>query len=231
MPPERKQVSGVNGGSPLLAGLAICAVIAGCAGAPSATPTLAPTATPVVTAPPPTPTPVASPTIPRLSAGNREPGTYRTYQANPQVLLTLGEGWGVYFDEPDGTYMNLGKAELLVGKSSDVIDPETHERVPNPPDVMAWLVAHPGLNATDPTPVLISGHDASYVDVEPTTTVDVFYDPLGNFHVGPENVARFYVIPWDGPDMFIAILRSPSGTFEEALEVGVPVAESVAIVE
>jgi hypothetical protein len=147
------------------------------------------------------------------------------------VLLTLPQGWSVYFDEPGGTYMTLGQAELLVGKSGDVIDPETHQRAPNPADVMAWLVAHPDLKATEPTPVVISGYDANYVEIEPSTSVDVFYDPLGNFHVGPGHMARFYVIPWDGPDLFIAILKSPSGTFEEALAVGVPVAEAVQIVE
>lgn len=207
------------------------AFVAACAATPTPTPTPTAVASPVPT-PPPTATPAASPTIPRLATGNREAGTYRTYQSNPQVLLTLPQGWSVYFDEPDGTYLTLGKAELLVGKSSDVIDPETHERTPNPADVMAWLVAHPDLNATDPTPVQISGYEASYVEIEPTTSVDVFYDPLGNFHVGPEQGrSRFYVIPWDGRDLFIAVLESPSGTFEEALAVGVPVAESVEIVE
>jgi hypothetical protein len=147
------------------------------------------------------------------------------------VLLTLAEGWSVYFDETNGTYMTLGDAELLVGKTSDVIDPVTHEPAPNPADVMAWLVAHPDLNATDPTPVVISGYDASYTEVEPTESVDVFYDPLGNFHVGPGHVARFYIIPRDGPDMVIVVLKTPAGTFEEALTAGAPVAEAVQFVE
>jgi len=137
----------------------------------------------------------------------------------------------VYFDEAGGTYMNLGAAEFLVGKSGDVIDPVTHQRAPNPADVMAWFVAHPDLNATDPTPVDISGYAASFVDIDASGVIDVFYDPLGNFHVGPGPMARFYVIPREGVDMFIAVLKSPSGTFEDALTVGVPVAESVQILE
>lgn len=202
--------------------------------APTVTPTLVPTAvpSPVPTpTPTPTPAPAASPTIPGLSTGNQQAGTYRTRQNNPQVLLTLPQGWSVFFDEAGGTFIGLGEAELLVSKSSDVIDPVTDERAPNPADVMAWLVAHPDLNATDPTPVVISGYDASYIEIEPTESVDVFYDPLGNFHVGPGRIARFYVIPWDGPDLFIAVLKSRTGTLEEALTVGVPIVESIQIAE
>jgi len=184
-------------------------------------------ATPTAT---PSPTLAASPTVQPLLGSAHEAGTYRTRQFNPQVLLTLQQGWSVYFDELNGTYMTLGKSDLLVGKSGDVVDPATHQRAPNPDDVMAWLVAHPELNATDPTPIQISGYDASWVEVDPTHSVDVFYDPLGNFHVGPGR-ARFYVIPWDGPDMFIAVLKPEVGTFEEALTVGVPVAESVQILK
>jgi hypothetical protein len=199
-------------------------LLAACSAAPAATPTPAPTVAPT---PAPTATAVPSPAIPRLAAGNSQPGTYRTYQSDPQVLVTLPQGWGVYFDEVDGTYLNLLKAELLVGKSGDVIDPETGEHAPTP-DVMAWLLEHPDLDATDPTPIVISGYQASYTDITTDQVVDIFYDPLGNFHLNPGvPPARFYVIPWDGPDMFIAVLPSPSGTFEEALEVGAPVAESV----
>ena len=158
-------------------------------------------------------------------------GTFKTMFSDPQILLTLPDGWSLYFDETGGAYLNTGGGELLIGRPADVIDPETNQNAPAPDDLMAWFVAHPDLNATDPEPVEISGHDAAYVDLDTTRRVDVLYDPLGNFHIGPGSGFRFYTIPWAGPDIFIALLRDESSDFDEALEVGVPVVESIEIVE
>ena len=126
--------------------------------------------------------------------------------------------------------MSLGAAELLVGGARQIVDPATNSAAEAPEDLMGWLETHPGLNAGPSTPIEISGIEARYVDINPARSVDVFYDPLGNFHVGPGPMARFYAVPLDGPDLFIAVLQPPFGKLEEALTVGIPVIESLEIV-
>ena len=151
----------------------------------------------------------------------------------PEMILTLPDGWTLYFNDASGgggAYMNTGGGELLLARPQEVIVPDTNDHEPAPEDLMAWLVDHPSLNVTDPTPVEISGLDASYVEIDPTHKVDVFYDPLGNFHVGPGKGVRFYVIPMEGPDILVAVLKNEGGEFSEALEAGVPVVESIEIV-
>jgi len=219
--------------------LCVATIAAACSSAPTPTVSPSPTApTPAATvastatrppasAPGPA-TPTPEPTIPGLREGLHDAGTYRTLSG---FLLTLPQGWSLYFDEPGGTYLSLGKGEFLVSGSGQVVDPETHHAAPRPEDLMAWFVAHPELRVTEPTSVDISGHQASYVEINPTRRIDVFYDPLGNFHVGPGRVARFYVIPRDGPDIFIAVLKDEFGTIEGTLELAIPVAEGVQIVE
>ena len=199
---------------------------------PSAAQTVAPTLTQAPT-PTPThaPTPTPAPTIPPLRSGNSAAGTYRIEQLDPEVHLTLPDGWELYFNDAGGAYLNTGGGELLVGRPKEVIVPDENEHQPAPEDLMAWLVEHPSLNVTDPTPVDISGHDASYVEIDTTHKVDVFYDPLGNFHVGPGTGVRFYVIPLDGPDILVALLKDEFGQFDTALEAGVPIVESIEILE
>ena len=58
----------------------------------------------------------------------------------------------------------------------------------------------------------------------------MLHDPLGNFHVGPGTHARFYVIPWEGNDIFVAVLGVESTTLDTALTAGIPVIESLEIV-
>lgn len=128
--------------------------------------------------------------------------------------------------------MSLGGSELLVGGARQIVDPATNNPAKAPEDLIGWLETHPGLNTGPSTPIEISGITARYVDINPSARVDVFYDPLGNFHVGPGPIARFYAVPLDGPDLFIAVLRSPSGgELEEALASGTPVVESIEIVD
>jgi len=150
---------------------------------------------------------------------------------SPHIRLTLPDGWSVFFDEPGGTYLNIGGGhEFLVGRNDQVIDPETNRPAPIPEDLMGWFVEHPGLHAGKPKPIEISGIEASYVDINPPGSVDVFYDPLGNFHVGPGPMARFYAVPLDGPDLFIGVLRAPGGELDDALAIGVPIVKSLQII-
>ena len=220
-----------------LASLCLGGLLAACStGAPTASSSTAltpnPTATTAApaTAAPASQTPTAS-SAPRLALTPGQAGTYQLLARDPQVRLTLGAGWSLYFDESGGTYMSLGPAEFLVLHPGQVIDPETSSPVPVPEDLMGWFAEHPGLHAGKPKAIEISGIKARYVDVNPTTSVDVFYDPLGNFHVGPGPAARFYAVPLDGPDLFIAVLRSPTSTLEAALAVGIPVVESLEILD
>jgi hypothetical protein len=184
------------------------------------------------TPPPATPTPTGEPTIAALSQRTGQAGRYHSALAEPGVILTLPDGWQLFFDEPGGSYMGIAYGEFLLGRPMQVIDPKTHAAAPVPENLLAWFRHHPDLKATDPTPVEISGLHAAYVEINPTRSVDVFYDPLGNFHVGPGPMARFYVVPWEGADLFVAVLKAENGaSLKQALEQGAPIAESLEIVE
>jgi hypothetical protein len=177
-----------------------------------------------------TSTPTGEATVGALFHRTGEAGLYRSSLADPEVILTLPDGWELFFDEAGGTYMGIPNGEFLLGRPMQVIDPKSHAPAPVPEDLLAWLTQHPNLKATDPTSVEISGFDAGFVEISPTRSVDVFYDPLGNFHVGPGPMARFYVIPWEGADIFVAVMKSENGgSFEQALELGVPIVESLEI--
>ena len=208
----------------LVRSLCLASWLAACSTGPvpaPVTPTPSPPTPATVTlAPTDEPTPTGESGFPRLALGAQKAGTYQLMAKDPQIRLTLADGWSVYFDESGGTYMTLGDGEFLVGRNEQIIDPETNTPAPIPEDLMGWLADHPFLNASKPKTIEISGMDA----------MDVFYDPLGNFHVGPGPVARFYAVPLEGPDLFIAVLRSPSGNLDDALAVGVPVVESLEIV-
>lgn len=217
--------------------LLVVASIAACSSGPAATPspvppiatpTAAPTAAPTAT---PEPTPTAGLSAQPLFRRTGKAGVFSTMAENPGFLLTLPDGWDLYFDEPGGVYMGIPDGELLIGRPQKAIDPATQDPITTPDDLFAWLADHPDLNPSAPASAEISGHAASYVDVDPTRSVDVFYDPLGNFHVGPGPMARFYVVPWEGDDVFIAVLRSPSGVLDDALATAGPILESLVIVE
>jgi hypothetical protein len=181
---------------------------------------------------PATATPTGEPTIGALFHRTGEAGRYHSGLLDPEVILTLPDGWELFFDEPGGTYMGIPDGEFLVGRPKEVIDPKTHQPAPAPEDLLGWLTKHPDLKATDPTPVEISGRDAAFVEISPSRSVDVFYDPLGNFHVGPGPMARFYVVPWKGADIFVAVMKPENdGSLEQALELGAPIAESLEIVK
>ncbi len=215
--------------------IGVLAVACSAGAQPSPTPTgtpIAATPTPQPTAPPSArPTPTLSPTLPPLRSGSSKAGNYRVENVEPEIHVTLPAGWQLYFNDAGGAYMNTGGGELLLARPEQVIVPDTNDHEPAPEDLLAWFVDHPSLRVTEPTPVEIAGRDAAYVESDPTHKVDVFYDPLGNFHVGPGTGARFYVIPVDGPDILAVLLKNEGGEFDEALDVGVPIVESLEIGE
>ena len=177
-------------------------------------------------------TSTVEPTTAALFTRTGEAGRYHSSLLEPEVILTLPDGWDLFFDDAGGVYMRIPNGEFLVGRPAQVVDPTTHDAAPAPEDLLGWLTQHPDLKATDPTAVEISGLDAGYVEIDPTRSVDVFYDPAGNFHVGPGPMARFYVLPWAGADLFVAVLKPENdGSLEQALESGAPIVESLEIVE
>src|SRR3954471_6680974 len=66
--------------------------------------------------PAPTPSPTAGPATTRpLEMGSLVPGQYRTNHFEPQLILTLPEGWSQFFaDEFDQIYMGSADAELAI---------------------------------------------------------------------------------------------------------------------
>src|SRR5262245_17446382 len=94
--------------------LALLAAACSAAAQPNPTPTSTPVAAtraPVATpAPTPraTPSPTPEPTIPPLRKGAGGAGTYHTEQMQPELRVTMPEGWTLYFNDAGGAYMNTG---------------------------------------------------------------------------------------------------------------------------
>jgi hypothetical protein len=163
--------------------------------------------------------------------GTLEAGTYRTNHFEPQLLLTLPDGWGQFFaDEADEVYMGSPEAELAIARPPELRDPETSARVPTPEDLLAWLVDHPVLGASEPTPVTISGIESNWVEFNATRDVRVFAFPGGDFRIGAGARQRMYVVPLNGPDLAVTIGARESGTLAQALAAAVPIMESLQIV-
>ena len=216
----------------LPAALVVLAAIAGCAGTPAPSPTPASTATPSLTA---APSPTAAPSGPRpLRMGTLPAGDYITNSFNPAMILTLPEGWSLFFPDNDSeVFMGNAAAELAIGRAAQVVDPVSREPVDAPEDLLEWLTQHPAFGGPEPVAIQLGGVDANYVDLPgPATDTKIFHFPGGDFHIPPGVATRFYVLPQEGLDISFAILPNANGgTIEAAIDAAHPIVASVQLAE
>jgi len=184
--------------------------------------------------PAPTPSPTAGPATTRpLEMGSLVPGQYRTNHFEPQLILTLPEGWSQFFaDEFDQIFMGSADAELAISRAAQVVDPVTHEGADAPEDLLEWLTQHPAFGAPEPVAIELGGIDSQYVDLPgPSQDTDIFRFPGGNFHIPPDVSTRFYVVPQEGLDIsFVILPKANTANIEAAIAATHPIVESLEIV-
>jgi hypothetical protein len=167
-----------------------------------------------------------------MNEGLAPAGTYSTTSFKPTVVLTLPtDGWRFFFtDDNDELALGMGIVELAGGRVANVVDPATHESVPAPDDLVAWLGARPLLQSGAPEAVTVGGIDGQYIDVtnKGSVDVDVFFYPTGNLRVSSGATARFFVLPFDGPDLVFTGFAM-SERFDEAMGILQPVIDSIVI--
>lgn len=211
--------------------LLLTLALAACGGASPATST--PTATPA-TATPATATPTTA-GVPSLHQGVLQPGRYTTTSFQPKLTMTLGEGWEALFqdDEDEIAFERAGPAFFAITRVSQVVDPTTGRAVAAPDDLAAWLVRHPALDADQPQPATVAGVTGTSLEaaVKSVSQMDTFAYPTGNMHFTAGERVRFYVLPFDGPDLVAVFSTAPTGfdavaadvkTVLESLEVAAP---------
>jgi hypothetical protein len=174
---------------------------------------------------------LATPSVPAeepstYAGGPLAPGWYRTSQLDPAMAFRIdGEGWHALFDEdPAGGFaLDFNGSDPFVGlaRVPQVIDPATGTLGDVPDDLVAWLLAHPRLEAREITDrSSLAGLPVRVVEY--TTTggdVTLYYHPGGNFHLGPGLTMREYVMPLDGPDLVVtAVLGRDPVAGEAAIE-------------
>ncbi len=196
--------------------------IAACSTTPSATPqpaTAAPTARPSGPLP--------------IRVGTATQGSYTTTAFKPALTFTItSDGW-LFFFQDDDDEMAVGKSgdiELTAGRVGRVVDPQSHQGVAAPDDLVAWLASHPDLDAEPPQPVRIAGLGGQSIDVTNNglEEVDIFAYPTGNLHLDAGTRFRIWVLPYEGPDLVFCAI-APKASFEQALPEIQSIVDSVRI--
>jgi hypothetical protein len=108
-----------------------------------------------------------------LRQGQLEPGTHTgTVGAYAVQLETHDDNWGAAVVEPEWLALTFRQYVLHLQVWDSVVPPGSRARQEPPADLAAWLVEHPALSASSPTPVEVGGLTATQVDVrvvEPLT--------------------------------------------------------------
>ena len=164
--------------------------------------------------------------------GELPAGQYTTNAFEPDLMLTLPEGWHQYFpDEDDEIALGGPGVDLNITRPPEVVDPETRAAVETPESLLEWFTAHPSLDVGVPVEVQIDGIASHYVDVTAVSSeIDIFHYPPGNMRLPAGALSRVYIVPIDGPDL-IALVLAPTGAddFDAVLEAAEPIVTSLAI--
>jgi hypothetical protein len=176
-----------------------------------------PSPTPTATTPPFTPTQTTSGLAP-LHEGRLVPGRYSTTAFQPTLRFTLGDGWTARFrDDLDEIALDRPNQDFVaITRVSSVLDPGTGAVRPVPDDLMGWLSANPNYEWSGaPVPVEIAGLAGTMIEghvkagLAPT---DTFAYDTGNMRITGGDRMRYYVLPFDGPDLtFVVAGRTDSG--------------------
>ncbi|MBA3476692.1 MAG: hypothetical protein H0T10_08075, partial [Actinobacteria bacterium] len=136
------------------------------------------------------------------------------------TFSVTSDGW-LFFFQDDDDEMAVGKSggiELTAGRVGKVVDPQSHEGLAAPDDLVAWLSSHPDLGAEPPQPVRIADLEGQSIDVtaKGPDEVEIFAYPTGNLRIVAGTRARIWVLPYEGPDLVFSAF-APKESFEQAL--------------
>ena len=93
-----------------------------------------------------------------LTMGDLPAGEYTTNAFEPNLVLTLPEGWHQYFpDEDDEIALGGPGVDLNITRPPEVVDPETRAPVATPESLLQWFTDHPSLDVGEPVEVQIDG--------------------------------------------------------------------------
>jgi hypothetical protein len=167
-----------------------------------------------------------------LRMGELPAGQYTTNAFQPNLVLTLPEGWSQFFpDEDDEIAFGGPGVELNITRPPEVVDPETRTPVETPESLLEWFTGHPTLDVGEPVELEIDGIASHYVDVTaPSSEIDIFHYPPGNMRLPPGALSRIYIVPLDGPDL-VALILAPAGAadFDAVLGEAEPIVTSLVI--
>lgn len=100
----------------------------------------------------------------------------------PTVSLVPGEGWRAILDVPHSLILDDGDPPgLRFVTVSGVFDPVSQRVVDVPKDLEAWILDHPLLHTTAPTPVTIGGIQGTQIDAEVVKAPKTPYEMRGRF--------------------------------------------------
>jgi hypothetical protein len=167
-----------------------------------------------------------------LRMGELPAGQYTTNAFEPNLVLTLPDGWSQFFpDEDDEIALGGPGVELNITRPPEVVDPETRAPVETPESLLEWFTEHPSLDVGEPVEVELDGIASHYVDVAaPSSEIDIFHYPPGNMRLPQGALSRVYIVPLDGPDLVALILSSAGADdFDAVLDVAEPIVTSLVI--
>jgi hypothetical protein len=168
---------------------------------------------------------------PALRMGELPAGQYTTNAFEPNLVLTLPEGWSQFFpDEDDEIALGGPGVELNITRPPEVVDPVTRAPVDTPEVLLDWFTGHPSLEVGAPVGVEIDGIASHYVDVAASSEINIFHYPPGDMRLPAGALSRVYIVPLDGPDL-VAMILAPAGAEDlgAALSAAEPIVTSVSI--
>lgn len=181
-----------------------------------------------------------------FEAGNvLEAGSHTTEQFHPALSYTVPSSWEVFADEPGilamvtedevagGLFIVADPVALHPDPQDEANAPQAAEGVgSSADDLLAWLVEHPELEATEPEPVTVGGLEGTQLDVrivdgstslpfycDVEACVDVIgqdpddpdiTDPLGLLLYGMDDALRVILLAADNVGT-VAIIADPYG--------------------
>jgi hypothetical protein len=149
---------------------------------------------------------------------------YFTTSFVPTLRFTLSQGWTAPFkDDTDEIALDRRNHDFVgITRVSRVIDPSTHEPVPVPDDLVAWLVENPNFEWSGPaTTVEIAGRPARLIEGRVKAgppEIDTFAYDAGNMRILAGDQMRYYVLPLNGPDLTIVVAGRTESGYADTLE-------------
>ena len=193
---------------------------------------------PVIPSPTPSPTPSAAAAVALPVTGRVDAGTYRTDWIDPPLTFTWETGLDIHHANP-GIIVTAEAARaryLIIANAVAVYEPATGERLPLPDDLVAWLLAHPGLDVGPAEPVTIGGLEGRAVEGLPSDAAVYDEGALNLFGVSDETEdtlpiladQAFRIAVLDGPSGPVVVAITPrADLFEDFLPTALAILETL----